>query len=513
MSEAQAPHPGAGPLSGSRTFCPRQRRRFVLIVAILASAMAFIDGSVISIAVPAIRADLSASLADMQWVSNAYLLFLSALMLVGGAAGDRFGLRTVFIFGIALFVAASAGCAVAADTPWLIASRIVQGIGAAFMVPSSLAIIAKAYPREERGRAIGIWAAASALTTTAGPILGGFALTALGEWSWRLVFAINLPIGVVALGLLIFMVPPDDAADRRRIDVIGGLLATAALALIALALTNESEVPNLTRAAGLGAAGLAVLAGFLFWEARAKHPMVPLGLFTVKAFSGANFLTFCVYFALGAVMFFLPMTAVSAWGANEAMVAFALLPLGIAITTLSSVGGWLADRFGAGPPITAGSCLVATAFAGIALVSPLEMLFETITPLIALMGIGMALLVSPLSAAVMGAVGDEDTGIASGINNAVSRVASLVAVAAMGGLAAFTFALTVGPAVPQGLSFGSIPEIDLSAGQSAQFSAASNAALSAVAWVSAGLAALSALVSHLTLDRHLPVKPVSQPTQ
>ncbi|MFN4211850.1 MAG: MFS transporter, partial [Devosia sp.] len=173
-----------------------QSRPFVLVAAILASSMGFIDGSVISIAIPAIRADLGATLAEAQWVSNGYLLFLSALMLLGGAAGDRFGLRTVFGLGIVIFVGASILCALAPTPLVLVVARAIQGSGAAVMVPGSLAIIAKAYPREERGRAIGIWAAASSLTSVAGPILGGFLLTALGDWSWRLVFAVNLPLGV-----------------------------------------------------------------------------------------------------------------------------------------------------------------------------------------------------------------------------------------------------------------------------------------------------------------------------
>src|SRR5688572_10950216 len=193
----------------SATFCPAERRRYVLVAAILASSMGFIDGSVISIATPAIRADLGASLADAQWISNAYLLLLSSLLLIGGAAGDRFGVRNVFMIGIAAFVAASMVCAIAPDPAFLIYARAVQGFGAAMMVPASLAIIAKAYPREERGKAIGIWAAASSLTTILGPVLGGLVLTWLGDWSWRLVFGINLPLGGIALALLFFFIPSD----------------------------------------------------------------------------------------------------------------------------------------------------------------------------------------------------------------------------------------------------------------------------------------------------------------
>ena len=212
-------------------FVPAERRIFVLVAAILASSMGFIDGSVLSIATPAIRADLGASLADVQWVSNAYMLFLASLLLIGGAAGDRFGLRNVFSLGIALFVLASLVCAIAPDAQFLIVARAVQGFGAALMVPGSLAIIAKAYPREQRGKAIGLWSSFSSLTTILGPVIGGFVLTTLGEWSWRLVFAINLPLGGIALALLWLRVPADMPDRSRPIDLVGGALVTIGLLL------------------------------------------------------------------------------------------------------------------------------------------------------------------------------------------------------------------------------------------------------------------------------------------
>ena len=207
--------------SAAPTFCPPGQRVFVLVAAILASAMGFIDGSVISIAVPAIRGNLGANLGEAQWVQNGYLLFMASLILIGGAAGDRFGLRRVFAGGIALFVIASLLCALAPTPLFLIVCRAIQGLGAAFMVPGSLALIAKAYPREERGKAIGVWATAASLTTILGPVVGGFLLTALGPWSWRLVFAINLPLGVGALALLWLKVPADPPADGRRLDWFG----------------------------------------------------------------------------------------------------------------------------------------------------------------------------------------------------------------------------------------------------------------------------------------------------
>ncbi|UXN74746.1 MFS transporter [Devosia sp. A8/3-2] len=283
----------------SQDIAALQSRHFVLIAAIPASSMGFIDGSVISIAIPAIRADLGATLADAQWISNGYLLFLSALILLGGAAGDRFGLRTTFGWGIVAFVLASMVCALAPTPLVLVVARAVQGAGAAFMVPGSLAIIAKAYPREERGKAIGIWAAASSLTSIAGPIIGGFVLTAFGDWSWRLVFAINLPLGGIALALLWFKVRADRPEAGRRLDVVGAALATLALMLIAYGLTGDGSesTPGLLHMAAFVGAGLVLGVIFLVWEARTTAPMLPLGLFANKAFSGANGLTFALYFA------------------------------------------------------------------------------------------------------------------------------------------------------------------------------------------------------------------------
>src|SRR5688500_9564096 len=226
----------AADASGS-TFCPHSRRRFVLIAAILASALGFIDGSVVSIAIPAIRADLGATLADAQWISNAYALTLSALILAGGAAGDNFGLRRTFVAGIVLFVVASLACAAAPGAASLIVARAVQGIGAAIMVPGSLAIIAKAYPKKERGRAIGIWAASSALTTALGPVIGGVLLSSFDDSVWRWIFAVNLPLGGLAIYFLAAKVPADAPGATRALDLGGAALATASLGALAYGFT------------------------------------------------------------------------------------------------------------------------------------------------------------------------------------------------------------------------------------------------------------------------------------
>jgi EmrB/QacA subfamily drug resistance transporter len=482
-----------------------QSRRFVLVAAILASSMGFIDGSVISIAIPAIRADLGATLAEAQWVSNGYLLFLSSLILLGGAAGDRFGLRNMFGLGITVFVAASIACALAPSPLLLIIARAVQGIGAAFMVPGSLAIIAKAYPREERGRAIGIWAAASSLTTIGGPIIGGFMLTALGDWSWRLVFAINLPLGLVALALLWFRVAPDRPEAGRRLDVVGAALATISLMFIAYGLTGDGteSVPPLSHTIAWCGAGLVLALAFVFWEKRSAAPMLPLRLFANIGFSGANALTFALYFALGGTMFFLPMTMIGGWGETPATVSLALLPLGIILTALSSFSGKWADRFGPGPLIALGSLIVAAAFAGLGLTAPLHEVWLAVLPCMVLLGLGMGLVVSPLSTAVMTSVGDNDTGVASGVNNAVARVAGLVAVALLGAIVASVFEGALGEAAELPIFFG-MASAGLSAEEEALRLGATDAAFATVAYVTAALSLVSAVVAWLTLERKLP---------
>ena len=487
-----------------QTFCPQDRRVYVLIATILASAMGFIDGSVISIALPAIRLSLNATLADAQWISNGYMLFMASLILIGGAAGDRFGLRRVFSGGILLFMLASLACALAPTSLLLILARAVQGVGAAFMVPGSLALIAKAYPRDQRGKAIGIWATAASLTTILGPVIGGFVLTALGPWSWRLVFAINLPLGLGALLLLWLRVPADAPAQGRRLDWFGGVLITVALLLIALGLTGEDgegSVPQASQILSYCGVGVVLVIAFLIWEARNKAPMLPLRLFANRGFSGANALTFALYFSLAAISFYLPMTLIAGWGVSPAEVAISFLPIGIFLTLLSRVSGGLADRFGPAPLIAGGATLVAIAFAGLALTAPLRSLWFAVLPLMSLMGIGMGFVVTPLSTAVMTTVEDSDTGTASGVNNAVSRVAGLLAVAIMGGVVSLVFQQVIAGSGGEGLSFGRPPTAPLSPAVEAARIAATNAAFSMVAGITAALALASAVIAWLTLER------------
>ena len=497
----EAPSEQAAASRTGQTFCPETKRRFVLVAAILASALGFIDGSVVSVAMPAIRADLGASLADAQWISNAYALTLSALILVGGGAGDRFGLRRTFIAGIAIFVLTSLVCAMVPSAGALILARGFQGVGAALMIPGSLAIIAKAYPKGERGRAIGLWAAASALTTAIGPVLGGGILLVLGDGAWRMIFAINLPLGAIAIYLLT-RVPDDPPGERKKLDFGGAALAIVAFGALAWGLTAvvaEGGTTTPVRAIAMMIGGLVVLAVFVIYELRVTAPMVNLRLFSILPFAGANGATFVLYFALSANLFYLPMLLIAGWGIAPATAGFLFIPLSASIALLSGPVGRLSDRLGPRLPITAGSLIVGCAFAGLAVVvgNGLHLFWEAVFPLMIGMGLGMALVVSPLSTAVMTSVEDEDTGAASGINNAVSRIAGLVAVAAMGSLAALVYAAHLGDAAGGIPGFGE-PASGLPADTEALRLAASDAAFAAIAWTIAGCCFLSAVLAWTT---------------
>lgn len=498
MKQGAALSPAAKP--AETTFCPAHARRFVLISAILASSMGFIDGAVVSLAMPAIRADLGATLADAQWIINSYLLFLSALVLLGGAAGDVFGVRNIFAVGIAVFVVTSLACAVAPNAEALIAMRAAQGVGAALMIPGSLAIIAKSYPPSTRGRAIGQWAAFSSLTTAFGPFFGGMLLSFGEDWMWRLIFAINGPIGAIAMAMLLWRVPQDKPAARRKLDIPGAVLATVGLGLMAWGLTGYGleagarVAPPWLWLVG----GVVILGAFVMWEKHTASPMVKLELFRSIPFSGANLFTLILFFAFSAVLFFLPMTLISAWDKAEWEASLAMLPLSVAIASLSGYAGRLADRIGPRLLLSGGAFLVAIAFAGMALTMPLMSLWTVTVPFTTVMALGMAMLVSPLSSAVMLATPDADTGLASGINNAVARAAGLMAVAAMGALAGIVFSAVAGDRLP-GMEFGGFGDGTLEVAEETLRIAATNRAFQAVAAVSSVMCFGAALIAWFTL--------------
>ncbi len=458
-------------------FCAESDRRIILWAAILASSMGFIDSSVTSIALPAMREALGASLPQAQWINASYLLAVSSLVLVGGAMGDRFGIARIFSLGILVFVAGSLACAAALTPEQMIAARAAKGLGAAMMVPGSMAMVSRAYPRDERGRALGLWAAASTLTTALGPVLGGMFVTWGGEIGWRLVFALNLPLGLAALWLVQGRTPGDVGKPGVRVDLPGAVLATLALGLMAWALTDPSAPAWIALAAG------ASLVGFLAWEAVAPAPMLRLGLFRNRTLAVTNVVTFVLYFALNGVMFYLPMTAVSAWGVTALEVTAAFLPISILIGVMSAPAGRLADRFGAGPLMAAGSALVAVAYAGLWHFAPDGRFWSHVVPFTALAGLGLGLVVAPLTAAAMQGAEDGEQGAASGVNNAVARVAGLVAVALLGRMASAAY----GPGAP---GFGVT-------GDSAQHLAATGAAFGTVALTASLMAALAAVLALL----------------
>jgi EmrB/QacA subfamily drug resistance transporter len=457
------------------SFCAEGDRKIILWAAILASSMGFIDGSVTSIALPAMREALGASLPEAQWINASYLLAVSSLVLVGGAMGDRFGIARIFSMGILVFVAGSLACAAALTPEQMIAARAAKGIGAAMMVPGSMAMVSRAYPRDERGRALGLWAAASTLTTALGPVLGGMFVTWGGELGWRLVFALNLPLGLAALWLVHGRTPGDIGKPGVRVDLPGAGLATMALGLMAWALT-DANAPGWI---ALGAA--ASLLAFLAWESVAPAPMLRLGLFRNRTLAVTNLVTFVLYFALNGVMFYLPMTAVSAWGVTALEVTAAFLPISILIGVMSAPAGRLADRFGAGPLMAAGSGLVAVAYAGLWHFAPDGQFWSHVVPFTALAGFGLGLVVAPLTAAAMQGAEDGEQGAASGVNNAVARVAGLISVALLGRLAAEAY----GPGAP---GFGVT-------GDSAQHLAATGAAFGTVALTASLMAALAAVLA------------------
>jgi len=407
------------------------RRRYVLAATILASGMAFMDGSIITVGLPAIRANLGASFGEAQWTSNAYTLTLAAFTLLGGAAGDAYGLRRVFMLGIALFGLASAACGFAWSPESLIIARTIQGVGGALMVPGSLALISAHYPPEIRGRAIGTWAAASSIAPAIGPIIGG-ALVDLG--SWRALFLMNVPIAIGAWLLCRSKVPADARTVAVRMDWIGGAFAVVGLGVLAYGLTDlgASTGIRFDLAVALSLAGAAVLVVFVIWEAITPAPMMPLGLFDNRMFSGVNVLTLLLYFALAGALFFLPTALIQAHHYPAALAGSVFLPFVIVMGLLSRFGGGLSDRIGVRPCLTVGPILTGISFLLLSPAVANGAFWTAMVPTMLLMGLGMGITVAPLSTAVMNAAPEARRGAASGINNAVSRVAGLIAVASLG---------------------------------------------------------------------------------
>jgi EmrB/QacA subfamily drug resistance transporter len=399
--------------------------------------MAFIDGSVVSVALPVLQSEFGAAVSTAQWIVEAYALFLSSLVLVGGSLADRYGRRRIFVLGACVFAAASLACAVAPTAPALIAARAVQGVGAALLVPASLALLGAAFSSKERGRAVGSWSAGTAVATAIGPALGGWLVQSL---SWRAVFFVNLPLAAAVLWITFAKVPESRNPDTGPLDLAGAILATAGLGLLVFGLIEAPSVGWASpRSWGGIAAGAAGIAAFVFVEVRSKHPMVPVKLFLNRTFTAANLLTFFLYAPLAAFFFFLPFLLIQSRGYSPAEAGISVLPLVLVVSAGSRMSGGIADRIGPRLPLTIGPAVVGAGFALFAVLPHRGSYAATVLPGLVVVGLGLAIAIAPLTTTILNCVEEEDQGAASGINNAVARVAGLLAVAVFGIAAAGAF--------------------------------------------------------------------------
>lgn len=415
--------------------------KWIMSSTILSSAMAFIDGTALNVALPSLQKSLNASGTDLFWILNAYLLMLASLIIVGGSLGDKLGRKKIFMIGIIIFIIGSAACGLSQGVVMLIAFRAVQGLGGALMIPGSLSIISSSFTAKERGKAIGTWSAITTLVTVGGPILGG-ALADAGLW--RYIFFINVPIGIASILILVFKVNEsrDEDADHR-IDIPGAAFSLIGLSLLTFGFLRIPEVGFKNPQAYLSLIGGAVaIIIFIFIEKRSKHAMMPLELFKNKTFSGANLLSFFLYAGLGAGILFLNLDMVQAQGYSQFKAGLTFLPFTILMITIARFAGSLADKHGprllliTGPAV-AGVGLLLLSF--IKQTNGASSYFTTFFPGILIFGLGMSFTVAPLTTAVMGALPDHYSGIASGINNATTRIAGVFANAILGALAILFF--------------------------------------------------------------------------
>lgn len=403
---------------------------WVLIAAILGSTMPFIDSTAVNVSLPVLQRELHATTGQTQWVIEGYALFLSALILLGGALGDLYGRRKIFTYGVVLFAAASIACALAGSIEILIAARCVQGIGGALLTPGSLALISAAYSGEQRGRAIGLWSGFSALTSASGPIIGGW-LTQ--EFSWRYVFIINIPVAILVLVVLQLGVPEsrDESADRR-IDVAGAALATLGLGLLVYGLIAMNSGRITAEAVGTTIVGIAVLCAFVLFERRTPDPMVRCDLFASRDFSAANIYTFFLYTAIGGSLYFVPFVLINVHHYSPTQAGAALLPFIFIMVVASRWSGGLVARIGTRKPLVLGAIVAGFGFLAYALPGSDGSYWTTFFPAAIILGCGGALFVAPLTTTVMNSVPTEHSGVASGVNNAVARTAGLIGVAVLG---------------------------------------------------------------------------------
>jgi EmrB/QacA subfamily drug resistance transporter len=424
----------------------KRARSWILITAILGSSLVFMEGSVVNLALPSLQAQFHVASTDLQWVVNAYMLMLGAFMLIGGSLGDRFGMRRVFILGSVVFCIGAAACGFAPSLPLLIAARVLQGAGGALLVPACLALISLHYAGSARGRAIGIWAGASALTTSGGPLLGGWLVD---QWGWHSVFLLLAPFALLGAALAWWRVPKDEpSASAADLDYWGAALLAVALSLCIYSLTGSGGTRWI-----LAALSLVSGAGFIWRELKARAPMLPLGLFRSWPFSGANLMTLLLYGAMTSGVYFLPFDLIQVQGYTALQAGAAFLPFVAIMGFGSAFAASLIRRFDPRWVLGLGPCVTALGFLLLAVPGADADYFTGFLPGIVVMGIGMTVSVTPLTTVVMESLSAHQAGIASGVNNTASRLAGVLSVAGMTALAVGLFS----PALAHELQSAGVP--------------------------------------------------------